>query len=91
MTGFKFTTPGAGKASLPEVKPETAAPVAEVKAAPVVKAKAAPTKKLAKTTEKADQQLVTYITPSELEAFKELMDGRPASKFIRRLIQKALA
>lgn len=92
MSGFKFSKPGIGVPSLPPVEQPApvAPPVAEVKAPAKPKAKPVAKKApAAADSEKADQQIVAYITKSEMAAFKAILDGRPVSGFVRKLIKVA--
>ena len=99
---FKFTTPGAGPASLPTAKKQEQKGVVEQVAAevvkPVVKAAAKPSKpkatpKPARTAESTarTRPIKFYVTPEEEQRFVEMLDGRSASKFLHKKFSELMS
>ncbi len=78
---FKIKQPGTGAKSLPTETAATTQKPAVVQSKPVTSSR--PSKQ---TPEVASEQFIFYITPSESKAFKEMLDGRPVSSFIRKKV-----
>lgn len=88
--GFKIKQPGKGPASLP-AKEAVIAPKTVSPAKPVSTPKPARKEKpKAVTSEAATVQFVFYMTPTEAKSFKDMLDGRPVSSFVRKKIAKLL-